>query len=128
MVMIKYVVLIIASLWVAVSAAHDEHYYSVHPSVLQNAIKTCSKNKPNDISCEQLQNIASRINKSVYQLRINPQEYGKIILDLQEVIARQEVALHEGVDKNGLRLSLNENTQRLQERLAIVKWLESPAS
>lgn len=124
----KYIVLIIASLWMAISFAHDEHYYSVHPNVLQKAIETCATKQPSDVSCETLKNIASRVDESAYQLRINPLEYGKIILSLQETIAKQEVALREGSNQHGLQLSLNENVQHLQERLAIVKWLESPAS
>ena len=83
MTIMKYMVLIIALMWATVGVAHDEQYYSVHPSDLQKAIEVCAQHQSNGMSCERLKNMASRVNESAYQLRQNPQEYGKIILDLQ---------------------------------------------
>ncbi len=126
--MSKYVVLVLASLWVAACAAHDERYYSLHPKVLQKAITQCPKAHPVDISCEQLKHLASRVNQLAYELRLNPQGYGKKILSLQEVIAKQESTLQEASNPSELRSSIIENKNYLEERLAIVKWLESPES
>ena len=127
MTIMKYMVLIIALMWATVGVAHDEQYYSVHPNDLQKAIEACAQHKSKGMSCERLKNMASRVNESAYQLRANPQEYGKIILDLQEKVAKQEAALSGAHNQHEGRASLDENKQRLQERLAIVKWLESPA-
>ena len=126
--MIKYILLLVASLWVAACAAHDERFYSLHPKALQQAIEKCPQHQPRDISCEQLKNIASRVNESAYQLRVNPQEYGQKILTLQEMIGKQEAALQKEANQPEIQSSLVENKRQLQDRLAIVKWLESPES
>ena len=126
--MIKYILLLVASLWVAACAAHDERFYSLHPKALQQAIEKCPQQQPRDISCEQLKNIASRVNESAYQLRVNPQEYGQKILTLQEMIGKQEAALQKEANQPEIQSSLVENKRQLQDRLAIVKWLESPES
>ena len=93
----------------SVSEAHDLNFYKVHPKLLQEVIKACPAKNPPDVSCEQLKNAALRINELSYQLRSDPQGYGKKILSLQEHVN-----------------DLNDNKQELQEYLAIVKWLESP--
>lgn len=124
--MIKYIFLMLVSLWVAACAAHDEHYYSVHPKLLQQAIGQCPAKQPKGISCAQLNDVAVRVNEFAYQLGLDPQGYGKKILALQEMIAKQELALQELSSQPELKTSLADNKQRLQERLAIVKWLESP--
>ncbi len=124
--MIKYIILLMASLWVAACSAHNERYYNLHPKALQEAIAGCPKKQAGDISCEQLQTIASQINDLAYQLRLNPQGYGKKILTLQEMIAKQEFDLRGALNQPDLQLSLVENKQQLEKCLAVVKWLESP--
>lgn len=126
--MIKYVVLVMASLWVAACSAHDERYYSLHPNALQKAISQCPKSQPIEVSCEQLKMVASRVNELANELRSNPQGYGKKILSLQEVIAKQESTLQKASDAPELQSSIVENKKDLEERLAVVKWLESPES
>jgi hypothetical protein len=128
-VMIKSILFSAASLWAFMSfAAHDELYYSGHPNALQHAIEKCPENAPNLVSCEKLSEIASRLNESAYLLRVDPQGYGKKILELQEQIAEQEAALRTSADQPQVKVVLDENKRILQERLAIVKWLESPES
>lgn len=124
--MLKYIVLGLASFWMTACAAHDEFYYQLHPKVLQNAIQNCPEKHPASINCDQLKNIALRVNQSAYQLRVDPQGYGKQILMLQQAIAKQESTLQTTPNEIELRTSLNENKRHLQERLAIVRWLESP--
>ena len=124
--MIKYIMLITASLWVTICMADDEQYYKVHPHVLEQALKACPKPPSTHMSCEQLATIASQVNVSADQLRSDPQGYGKKILSLQEAIAKQESILRTTPLKTDLQSSLNENKRILQARLAIVKWLESP--
>ena len=108
--------------------AHDEHYYNLHPNELQKAIVECSKNQSAQENCEQLKETASQVNKLAYQLRLDPQEFGKKILSLQEKIAKQEASLRDASHPPELESLLIKNKQHLKERLAIVKWLESPAS
>jgi hypothetical protein len=122
----KYVFLVLSSLWVAACAAHDDHYYQLHPKLLQRAIEQCSLQSAADTKCEQLKDIAVRINQSAYQLRMDPQGYGQQILSLQALISKQETSLREQPEEKLLQESLHKNKRSLQERLAIVKWLESP--
>lgn len=124
--MIKYTMLVAAFLWVTTGFAADERYYQLHPNALQKIIQDCPKPPSTDISCEQLASIALRLNASAQELRSNPQGYGKKILSLQEAIAEQEAMLRASPIKTDLQLSLNDKKRSLQERLAIVKWLESP--
>lgn len=126
--MIKYIILIMASFWVTACAAHDEHYYSSHPQLLQKAIENCPEKSPANISCEQLKTVAMRVNDLAYELRSNPQGYGQKILALQTEVAKQESSLRENPDRPELRSSLAQNKQQLQECLSVVKWLESPES
>jgi len=125
--MFKSIGVMLALFWCVIGYAHDATYYSLHPKALQKAIEHCPSTTDN-VSCSQLSAIAAHINESAYELRVNPQGYGKTILSLQELIAKQESALREDATQKGLQSSLSENKQHLQERLTIVKWLESPAS
>jgi hypothetical protein len=47
-------------------------------------------------------------------------------LSLQALISKQETSLREQPEEKLLQESLHKNKRSLQERLAIVKWLESP--
>jgi hypothetical protein len=100
-------ILILALFYGAVCDAHDVNYYRLHPDLVQKAMEGCPAKNPSDITCDEFKAAAIRINELSYQLRSDPQGYGKKILSLQE------------------QLTLD-NKQELQEYLAIVKWLESP--
>lgn len=103
--------------------AHDEQYYRLHPRALQEAIKVCPQKQACGVSCARLKQVALDVNKLAYELRLSPQDYGKKILALQELMAKQPVAA------SGAKASSQEDyKQELRARLAIVKWLESPAS
>ena len=78
------------------------------------------------MSCGQLKNIASRVDELAYQLRLNPQGYGKEIITLQENIAKQEATLINQSNQPELQRALLDNKYDLDEHMAIVKWLESP--
>lgn len=113
--MIKRSIYLILTLWASIAASHTERYYNLHPRVLQQVIAGCPNKQPRDLNCDQLRLVASRVNELAYQLRLNPQNYGKEILALQQQIAKQ--AQHQPtVDQK----------HEIEERLAIVKWLESP--
>ena len=101
------IILILALFYGVVCDAHDLTYYRLHPDLVQNAMEGCPEKNPSDVTCDQLKKTALRINKLSYQLRSDPQGYGKKILSLQEQ-------------------SNADNKEELQDYLAIVKWLESP--
>lgn len=102
---------------------HDAQYYREHPKALQEAIAGCPAKAPQLVDCDELHQIAIQVNDYVYELRMSPQGYGKTILSLQETIAKQKSA-HQAPTTT----LLDKNKQELRERLAIVDWLESPAS
>lgn len=102
--------------WMTASIAKDTHYYSMHPQALQQAMQQCAS-QPTD-SCEQLHQLAERMNNLAYELHMNPQEYGLQIIALQTSLAQQPTNTAEFA-------ALQQN---LRERLAIIKWLESPES
>ncbi len=124
----KYIILMFMSLWVVACAAHDESYYRLHPDALHKEIKNCPDKQPKAMRCDQLIAIAAQVNELAYQLRMNPQQFGQQIIALQIALAKQEQSLQQKTDQPGLDVEFNKNRQNLNERLAVVKWLESPES
>ncbi len=124
--MMKFILLAVMSIWVVACSAHDEQYYRLHPVTLQQALKQCPEQQPGNLSCQQLKDIAKKMNVLAYQLRMNPQGFGKQILALQETVAKQKKSLQQNPNQPDVKAVLDKNTQQLKERLAIVKWLESP--
>lgn len=115
--------LLSVSLNVMACTPHDEQYYRIHPKALQEAVAECPGKAPKLLNCDELHNIAIKVNELVYELRMSPQGYGKSILALQETIASQELA-----HQPDIKPMLDKNKLELRERLAIVNWLESPVS
>jgi hypothetical protein len=109
------------SLCLMACTPRDEHYYRVHPKALQDAIAACPSHPPKLVSCETLHQIALRVNELVYELRMSPQDYGQKILRLQTEIVKQMA----GNDETA-KTVLDNHLQDLQERMAVVSWLESP--
>jgi hypothetical protein len=106
----------------------DEHYYQTHPNDLQQAIKACPEQAPQGFSCDQLQTIAGHMNSLAYQLQNSPQGFGIKILALQGQSAKQEQQLKSEGNNVHLKANIAQNQHDLAEHLAVVKWLESPAS
>jgi chromosome segregation ATPase len=102
-------------------------YYKSHPKELQEALQKCPTPPSPSISCEQLQQMAVRIDKLAFSLRSNPQEYGLGILSLQEKISQQESMLQQK-DDPALQEQLKHAKEELEARIVVVKWLESPNS
>lgn len=124
----KCLVAIMLILGLTSCAKKNEHYYLSHPDKLQAAIKLCPEQQPKGLSCEQLQQIAGRMNNLAYQLQLSPQGFGNKILSLQEMIAKQQQQLkNEGINAE-LQAKIDQNQHDLSEHMAVVKWLESPAS
>lgn len=113
------VLLLAVTFGVSACTSHDSAYFKVHPKVLQETIAKCPTEAPKLVTCEELHQIAIRVNEYVYALRMSPQEYGKSILALQETIGSQS-------NNSDLKAQYENNLQELRERLAIVSWLESP--
>ncbi|MDI9818285.1 MULTISPECIES: hypothetical protein [unclassified Legionella] len=126
--MLRYLLLICALLTLVACSARDEDYYRKNPQALQLAIKNCPEQAPAGLSCEQLTAIAHRINQLAYQLQISPQNFGRKILELQQTLAKQQAELEKNPEQSEIKAIIEENKQQLSERLAIVKWLESPES
>lgn len=106
----------------------DEHYYQMHPNELQQAIKSCPQHPPQGMTCSKVQEIAGRMNDLAYQLQQSPQGFGAKIIALQETIAKQQEQLKTESAPADLKTNMAENERALAEHLAVVKWLESPAS
>lgn len=122
----KYIGFLLLSTWAAFAAAQDVSYYRVHPIELQSVLKQCSDNPKTDETCKQLQLIAQQFNEQAYELQSNPQQFGQVILHLQETIAKATIELEKTPSKSEIATFIAENTAQLQQRLAVVRWLESP--
>lgn len=125
--MMKWVIVLWTLLWCLTGNAHTEMYYYLHPTKLQKALDACTQQTAIP-DCDELKQIAIRLNNAAFELRRNPQYFGKQILDLQETIAKQEVSLENNPTQSDLAALLKNNRQELQRKLAIIKWLESPES
>lgn len=123
-----WVLVCAASIALGACSTRDENYYRLNPQALQQAIKDCPNKQPAQISCEQLAAINSSVHELAYQIQVNPQEFGKKILSMQQDLAKQRNVLQENPNQPELKKMVAENEQHLAERLAIVKWLESPES
>lgn len=107
--------MIILGFFCTVSYADDTLFYKLNPRKLEKAIASCQDVQSS--RCIKLKEIALRINDLAYELRLDPQAFGQKILLLQETIANPESST-----------VLVQTKDELQERLAVVKWLESPES
>lgn len=124
----KCLVTLLVILGLTACSARDKHYYQAHPNELQQALSVCPEQQPRGLTCQQLAVLAERMNKLAYQLQLSPQDFGKKIIVLQESIFRQERAAQSEDANTDLQAKLTENKSDLAEHLAVVKWLESPAS
>lgn len=114
-------------LFTGVSLAGDIDYSKLNPLQIERDLASCPQNQPHfNISCEQLRHIAERINDLAIQLQINRQGYGQAILAAQEKLAKQEELLNKNGSDPQLISEIAANKQEINERLTIVKWLESP--
>jgi len=111
------------TLMMTACAAQNEQYFRVHPKALQEAIAACPAKAPKFVSCDTLREIAIKVNELVYELRMNPQGFGKAILALQEKVATEALD-----NQPTAKLLLLKDQTELSERLAVVGWLESPVS
>lgn len=114
--MIKYLTTVLWLFWSATGLAHDANYYKNNPNKLEEAITSCSVSRTNGLNCDELKKIALRVNELSYEIRVSPQGFGQKILMLEEAI----------LSPMAQQSDISSAREELQERLAIVKWLESP--
>jgi len=124
----KCLIAIVAILGLTSCTVKDEHYYQVNPDKLQQAMQACPGQQPQGLNCEQIEALAKRMNSLAYQLQINPQGFGTKIMQLQQTIADLQNQLKNEKDNSALQANLDQNKQNLADHLAVVRWLESPAS
>jgi hypothetical protein len=124
----KWLVAILVILGVTSCTKKDKYYYESHPYKLQQAISYCRDKQSDSVTCNQLRALANQMNHLAYQLQGNPQQFGAKILALQERIIRQQEQLKKGSNDESLQADINQNKRDLKIHLAVVKWLESPAS
>jgi len=122
----KYLMVILVALGLASCTTKDEHYYQTHPKALEKALKACPGQQPKGLSCQQMAKVASQMNTLAYQLQGNPQGFGGKILRLQETIAKQQDELKQDHTNTELKENIERNKEKLEQLLAVVKWLESP--
>lgn len=105
----------------------DEHYYRYHPQALKEQLQQCPQHTSSPLTCARLQDIAVELNELANELRQDPQVFGQRILSLQETIAKQRRLLSQTTDQSTIQASIQQNEQQLDTRIAVVRWLESPA-
>lgn len=123
--MMKYIALMMMP-FLAMGCTHDEAYYRSHMAQLQKVMNQCPDHHPAELTCEQLQKIALRANALSDELRFDPQGFGQKILALQESMSVDEASIEANRHQPALQESIALHQMELSERLAIVKWLESP--
>lgn len=126
--MVKYFLLSLMVMTTAACSAHDEDYYRTHPHELEKALKNCSLQPSETMSCGQLKLIANDVNELAYSLQVNPQGFGSKIISLQNQLAVKQAELARNPKQTELNESILSLQKELNNRLAIVKWLESPES
>ncbi len=120
--------MVLIALGVASCTVKNEQYYRSNPKELQAALTLCANQHAQDAQCSKLQQLGQRMGTLAYQLQSSPQGFGTKILSLQEAIAAQEHAIKGNHLTAEEQNTLAHNKEDLADRLAVVKWLESPAS
>jgi hypothetical protein len=59
-------------------------------------------------------------------MQVDRQGYGKVILASQEKLAEQKQLLAKNKDNKQLYMEMASNQQEINERLLLIRWLESP--
>jgi hypothetical protein len=118
--MIKYLIFFMIPTLATACFTHDEDYYRLHIKALEDAIYHCPDVHPKQVTCVQLQQMASRINMLSNELRTDPQLFGQKIMMLQAALYQTSSPL--------MPSAIAEHQMELNDRLAVVKWLESPGA
>jgi len=124
--MYKPLLLIIAALLLVSCKEKNQYYFWQHPRELEKVLALCPGVHPEKTTCSELQNIAASMQTFAWHIRMDPQGFGKAILDLQQEINQQEIQMKQSPDEKGLLSALNKNKKQLQQRLVMVKHLQAP--
>lgn len=107
--------------------ANTVPYAKLSLQIIENDLTSCPQKQPRlGVSCAELRKIARRINDLAIQLQIDRQGYGKDILFAQEKLAAQQELLAKNLEDKQLAAEIANNRREINERLIVVKWLESP--
>lgn len=124
--MYRYIIFLLLFLSGLIFASQID-YTKLTPTIVEKDLANCPENKPHvDFSCVELQSFAKRINDFAMQLQTDRLGYGRAILASQEKLAKQEELLAKNKYDRQLSQEIAANKQEINERLLIVKWLESP--
>lgn len=107
------------------SRAGDVTDYQLNPQRLEQALANCPAKHPTNVTCDELTHAESVVNQMVIALQANPQAYGLSILQLQTTLAEQ-IAQQRQQPSLQLQQQIAQNQRTLQERLGVIRWLESP--
>ena len=119
-------ILIVLFYWSNLVQAHDLAYYRTNPDSLEKTLIDCSKSSAEEVSCDDLRNLANHLNSLAIAMQINPQGFGIEILKAQEKLAKQIAPENQAKNSSALLAEISKNKQDIQDRLTIIKWLESP--
>ena len=98
-------------------------YYWEHPQQLRDALTACQNQHANP-NCEKLYQIGYSMNVLALELQSNPQRFGSTLMKLQMELAEKKQA--QAPSKQSTHSLLEPIEQEIQQRLAVIKWLESP--
>ncbi len=110
---------------VFVATASDLTDYQLNPQKLAQALASCPQKHPTHVTCDELAQVGTLVNQLVISLQTNPQAYGFSILQLQTMLAEQ-IAQQRQQPSPQLKQQIAQNQRTLQERLGVIRWLESP--
>lgn len=107
--------------------ANTVPYSKLSLRIIENDLANCPQKQPRlGVSCVELRKVAKRINDLAIQLQIDRQGYGKDILCAQEKLAAQQELIAKNLGNKQLAAEIANNRREIDERLTVVKWLESP--
>ncbi len=122
----KYIIFLVFLVSTATFASQVD-YSKLSPVMIERDLANCPKQAPHiNFTCVELKTFAERINDFAIQLQIDRQGYGKAILASQEKLAKQKELLAKNKDDKQLSQEIAANQQEINERLLLIKWLESP--
>lgn len=112
---------------ISASFAADIDYSKLSPLKIEQNLANCPNKAPDlNLSCDELKTFAARINDFAIQMQVDRQGYGKAILASQEKLAEQQQLLSKNKDNKQLYTEIASNQQEINERLLLIRWLESP--
>lgn len=111
----------------SISLAAQVDYNKLDLKQLKQDLESCPKLEPGSgISCLELREVAQRINDLVVEMQLDRQGFGRLILDEQVQLAKQLELREQHGGTPDLDTKIENLQQNINERLAIIKWLESP--